>query len=61
MAMTAFQDGDEMGKAAVQAALNMINGKDPSEGIDYKPTEDNPYVLAKDFVMVTADNVDEIG
>ncbi|MCC2257562.1 sugar ABC transporter substrate-binding protein [Intestinimonas aquisgranensis] len=61
MAMTAFQDGDEMGKAAVQAALNMINGKEPSEGIDYKPTEDNPYVLAKDFVMVTADNVDEIG
>lgn len=61
MAMTAFQDGEEMGRAAVQAALNMIAGKDPAEGTPYTPTADNPYVLARDFVMVTSENVDEIG
>ena len=35
MAATVKQDGDAMGKAIVEIALNVATGKDPLEGTDY--------------------------
>ena len=59
MACSAYQAGEEQGRAAIQAAYNMIQGREPSEGINYKPGEANPYILSKEFEMVTAENVDQ--
>lgn len=60
MAMTVFQSAEGQAKGAVQAAINMLEGKDLAEGTECEVSTDNPYTLYFPFIPVTAENVDDI-
>lgn len=57
MFMTVFQDAVGQGKGAIQAAMNMLEGKAINEGIDFELDDENPYVEWVPFVPVDKDNV----
>ncbi len=58
LAMSVFQDPTGQGKAAILAAVNLIEGNDLAEGTDYEANDDDT-VLWVPFEPVTIDNVDE--
>lgn len=58
MAMTVFQSHEGQAYGSVMAAINMLEGKDLTEGTDYTISEENPYVVYVPFVPVTPENVD---
>jgi ABC-type sugar transport system substrate-binding protein len=60
MAMTVFQSAPGQAKSSVQAAINMLEGKDLAEGTECEVASDSPYVLYFPFEPVTADNVDSL-
>lgn len=59
MSMTVFQDAKGQGNGAMQAALNMLEGKAINDGTDYEIAADNAYVMWVPFEPVTPENVDE--
>lgn len=60
MAMTVFQSAKGQATDSVQAAINMLEGKDLAEGTGCQVSADNPYTLYFPFIPVTAENVDDI-
>ena len=60
MAMTVFQSAPGQAKSSVQAAINMLEGKDLAEGTECEVASDSPYVLYFPFEPITADNVDSL-
>lgn len=60
MAMTVYQSAAGQAKSSVQAAINMLDGKDLAEGTECEVASDSAYVLYFPFEPVTADNVDSI-
>ena len=60
MAMTVFQSAKGQATDSVQAAINMLDGKDLAEGTGCQVSADNPYTLYFPFIPVTAENVDDI-
>lgn len=60
MAMTVFQSAKGQAQDSVQAAINMLEGKDLAEGTGSEVSENNPYTLYFPFIPVTAENVDDI-
>lgn len=60
MAMTVFQSAKGQAADSVQAAINMLEGKDLAEGTGCQVSADNPYTLYFPFIPVTAENVDDI-
>lgn len=59
MAMTVFQNATGQGGAAMQAAINMIDGKNINEGTEYKVDDENPNVIWIPFEPVTPENVSD--
>ena len=57
--MSVFQNPVGQGSGAIQAAVNIINGKPVNEGTDFELAEDNEQVVYVPFEPVTADNVDD--
>ena len=60
MAMTVFQSAPGQAKSSVQAAINMLEGKDLAEGTECEVASDCPYVLYFPFEPITAENVDSL-
>ena len=58
MYMTVFQNADGQGGGAVQAAVNLLNGKPINEGSAYETDAENPYILWIPFEPVDASNVE---
>ena len=58
LAMTVFQSHKGQAYGSVMAAINMLDGKELTEGTDYSISEDSPYVVYVPFVPVTPENVD---
>lgn len=59
MAMTVFQSASGQAEGSVQAAINLIEGKDLAQDTGCEVSADNPYTLYFPFVPVTAENVDK--
>lgn len=59
MSMTVFQNAKGQGSTAMQAAINMVDGKAINEGTEYEVAADNQYVIWVPFEPVTTDNVAE--
>lgn len=57
MYMTVFQDAIGQGRGAIQAAINMLEGKAINDGIDYELDEENPYIEWVPFEPVNKENV----
>ena len=57
MYMTVFQNADGQGFGAVQAAVNLLEGKPVNEGTEYDVDAENPSILWIPFEPVTAENV----
>jgi ABC-type sugar transport system substrate-binding protein len=60
IAMTVYQSPEGQATASVQAAINMLEGKDIAEGTECEVASDSPYVLYFPFEPITADNVDSL-
>ncbi len=60
MAMTVFQSAKGQAVGSVQAAINILEGKDLAADTDCEVSEENPYTLYFPFIPVTAENVDDI-
>lgn len=58
--MTVFQSHKGQAAGSVQAAINMLEGKDIAEGTECEVSSECPYVLYYPFVPVTADTLDQI-
>ena len=56
LSMTVFQNAIGQGKGSLMAAINLIDGKDISEGTGYEK-DDTGFVLWVPFEPVTAENV----
>ena len=59
MAMTVFQSASGQAEGSVQAAINLIEGKDLAQDTGCEVSADNPYTLYFPFIPVTAENVDK--
>ena len=57
LAMTVFQDPVGQGMGALMAAVNMLEGKEFTEGTDFSADEENPYIVWVPFEPVYPDNV----
>jgi ABC-type sugar transport system substrate-binding protein len=60
MDMTVYQSHEGQASGGVQAAINMLEGKDIAEGTDCEVSSECPYVLYYPFIPVTADTLDQI-
>ena len=60
MDMTVFQSHAGQAAGSVQAAINMLEGKDIAEGTECEVSSECPYVLYYPFIPVTADTLDKI-
>jgi ABC-type sugar transport system substrate-binding protein len=60
MDMTVYQSHEGQASGGVQAAINMLEGKDLAEGADCEVSSECPYVLYYPFIPVTADTLDQI-
>ena len=60
IAMTVYQSPEGQAAASVQAAINMLEGKDIAEGTECEVSSESPYVLYYPFIPVTADDLDSI-
>ena len=60
MAMTVFQSAKGQAEDSVQAAINMLDGQDLTDGTGCEVSADTPYPLYFPFIPVTAENVDDI-
>ena len=58
LAMTVYQSSEGQAAGAVRAAINMLEGKELTEGTDNEISADNPYVVYVPFLPVTPENVD---
>jgi len=58
MAMTVFQSHEGQAFGSVMAAVNMLEGKELTDGTDYTVSEENPYVVYVPFIPVTPENAD---
>ena len=58
LAMTVFQSHQGQAYGSVMAAINMLEGKELTEGTDNEISSESPYVVYVPFVPVTAENVD---
>ena len=58
LAMTVFQNAYGEAEASIQAAINLIEGKEPGTDTKYEIAENNPAIIYVPFVPVTLDNVD---
>ena len=58
LAMTVFQSHEGQAYGSVMAAINMLEGKELTEGTDNEISSESPYVVYVPFVPVTAENVD---
>lgn len=58
--MTVFQSHAGQAAGGVQAAINMLEGKEAAEGTECTASSECPYVLYYPFVPVTADTLDSI-
>ena len=58
LAMTVFQSHKGQAYGSVMAAINMLDGKELTEGTENVISEDSPYVVYVPFVPVTPENVD---
>lgn len=59
MLMTVYQNAGGQGRSAVQAALNLLEGRPMDEGTGYEVDASNPYALYVPFEPVDADNVEQ--
>ncbi len=59
MLATVYQNATGQASAAVQAAINLANGKSFAEGISYDADEDNASIIWVPFELITADNVSD--
>ena len=59
MYMTVFQNANGQGAAAIQAAINLINGDDLAANTGYEVDDENASILWVPFEPVNADNVDD--
>ncbi|MDD6612030.1 MAG: substrate-binding domain-containing protein [Clostridiales bacterium] len=59
MLATVYQNATGQASAAVQAAMNLANGKSFAEGISFDAAEDNASVIWIPFELITADNVSD--
>ena len=59
MLATVYQNATGQASAAVQAAMNLANGKSFAEGISFDAAEDNASVIWVPFELITADNVSD--
>ncbi|MDO5132239.1 MAG: substrate-binding domain-containing protein [Eubacteriales bacterium] len=57
MTMTVFQSYEGQAKGSIQAAVNMLDGKDLTEGIDCTVSPDCDRLIYIPFEPITADNV----
>lgn len=57
LAMTVFQDPVGQGMGALMAAVNMLEGKEFTEGTSFSADEENPYIVWVPFEPVYPDNV----
>ena len=60
MNMTVYQSHAGQAAGGVQAAINMLDGKDVTEGTDCEVSSECPYVLYYPFIPVTVDTLDKI-
>ena len=59
MLATVYQNATGQASAAVQAAMNLANGKSFAEGISYDADEDYASIIWVPFELITADNVSD--
>lgn len=59
MLATVYQNATGQASAAVQAAVNLANGKSFAEGISYDADENNASIIWVPFELITADNVED--
>lgn len=59
MLATVYQNATGQASAAVQAAMNLANGKSFAEGISFDAAEDNASVIWVPFELITTDNVSD--
>ena len=57
--MTVYQNAEGQGRSAVQAALNLLEGRPMHEGTGYEVDASNPYALYVPFEPVDASNVEQ--
>lgn len=57
LAMTVFQNAEGQGRASLQAAANLIDGKPIAEGTGYEVDDENEFIIWVPFEPVTVDNV----
>lgn len=57
LAMTVFQNAEGQGRASLQAAANLIDGKPIAEGTGYEVDDENEFIIWVPFEPVTIDNV----
>ncbi len=57
MAMTVFQNAVGQGSAAMEVAINMLNGNELNEGTGYEMDKENQYTIWVPFEPVTPENV----
>lgn len=55
--MTVFQDPEGQGRASLQAAVNLIDGKAIADGTGYEVDDENEFIIWVPFEPVTIDNV----
>ena len=56
MLMSVYQSSKGQGDGAVRAAINMLEGKDLTDGTDYTVSAENDRVIYIPFELITADN-----
>ena len=54
--MSVYQSSKGQGDGAVRAAINMLEGKDLTDGTDYTVSAENDRVIYIPFELITADN-----
>ena len=60
MAMTVYQSAKGQAESSVQAAINMLEGKDLAADTECEVSSESSYVLYFPFESITADNLDSI-
>lgn len=59
MYMTVFQNAKGQGNGAMQAAINLLDGKPINEGTAYEVDSENPYIVWVPFEPVDSSNVSD--
>lgn len=59
MGMSVYQSSKGQGEGSVRAAINLIEGKDLLEGMDYKLSDESDRVIYVPFERITAENVSD--